>query len=69
MFTLRHGVVDVGVFWRFRERILEGGGTEVVLTRSFRSHVELVHAVDTVFSKVLGDLHQDLEAQHEEPPH
>jgi ATP-dependent exoDNAse (exonuclease V) beta subunit len=50
MFALRHGVVDVGVFWRFRERILEGGGTEVVLARSFRSHTELVHALNAVFS-------------------
>jgi len=60
---------DVAVFRRFRDRILAQGGSEVVLSRTFRSHAGLVGKVNAVFSTVLGGLHQDLEAYREEAPH
>jgi ATP-dependent helicase/nuclease subunit A len=60
---------DVEVFRRFRERILSEGGDEVVLTTSFRAHSELVGVLNAVFSSVLGEMRQDLEAHRKEPPH
>ena len=60
---------DVEVFRRFRERILSEGGEEVVLATSFRGHSELVRVLNAVFSSVLGEMRQDLEAHREEPPH
>jgi ATP-dependent helicase/nuclease subunit A len=59
---------DVEVFRRFRERILSEGG-EVVLATSFRGHSELVGVLNSVFSSVLGETRQDLEAHRGEPPH
>jgi ATP-dependent helicase/nuclease subunit A len=60
---------DVEVFRRFRERILSEGGEEVVLATSFRGHSELVGVLNSVFSSVLGETCQDLEAHRGEPPH
>jgi len=60
---------DVEVFGRFRERILSEGGTEEHLSTSFRTHLELVRVLNDVFSSLLGEMRQDLEAQREEPPH
>jgi ATP-dependent helicase/nuclease subunit A len=60
---------DVEVFRRFRERILSEGGEEVVLATSFRGHSELIGVLNTVFSSVLGETRQDLEANRQEPPH
>ena len=60
---------DVEVFRRFRERILSEGGEEVVLATSFRGHSELVGVLNAVFSSVLGEMRQDLEAHRQEPPH
>lgn len=60
---------EVDVFRRFRARIVDAGGSEVVLSRSFRSHGELVMLNNAVFSTVLGDLHQALVAHRAEPPH
>ena len=60
---------DVEVFRRFRERILSEGGEEVVLATSFRGHSELIGVLNAVFSSVLGEMRQDLEAHREEPPH
>jgi ATP-dependent helicase/nuclease subunit A len=60
---------DVAVFRRFRDRILARGGSEVILSRTFRSHTGLVGKVNAVFSSVLGDLHQNLEADRTEAPH
>ncbi|MEJ2189667.1 MAG: 3'-5' exonuclease [Acidobacteriota bacterium] len=56
---------DVGVFRRYRERIREDGGDEVVLEQSFRSHGALMARLNQVFGAVLGDLHQDLRAERE----
>jgi ATP-dependent helicase/nuclease subunit A len=60
---------DVEVFRRFRERILSEGGDEVLLATSFRGHSELVGVLNAVFSSVLGEMRQDLEAHREPPPH
>ena len=60
---------DVEVFRRFRERILSEGGEEVVLATSFRGHSELIGVLNAVFSSVLGEMRQDLEAHRQEPPH
>jgi ATP-dependent helicase/nuclease subunit A len=60
---------DVEVFRRFRERILAGGGSEVVLATSFRAHRGLVGVMNAVFASLLGELRQDLEAHREHPPH
>jgi ATP-dependent helicase/nuclease subunit A len=60
---------DVEVFRRFRDRILSEGGEEVVLATSFRGHSELIGVLNAVFSSVLGETRQDLEAHREEPPH
>ncbi len=60
---------DVEVFRRFRIRILSEGGEEVVLATSFRGHSELVGVLNAVFSSVLGEMRQDLEAHRQQPPH
>ncbi len=56
---------DVGVFRGYRQRIRAAGGDEVVLEQSFRSHGALMTGLNRVFAAVLGDLHQDLQAERE----
>ena len=61
---------DVGVFRRFRERILgEPGGGEEVLAITFRCHGQLIAKLNEAFAPILGDLHQELAAHRAEPPH
>ena len=60
---------DVEVFRRFRDRILSEGGEEVVLATSFRGHWELIGVLNAVFSSVLGEMRQNLEAHRGKPPH
>ena len=60
---------DVEVFRRFRKRILSEGGEEVVLATSFRGHSELVGVLNAMFSSMLGEMRQDLEAHRQQPPH
>src|SRR5215207_665091 len=60
---------DVTVFRHFRERILSEGGSEALLATSFRTHAELMRTFNVAFSPMLGDLHQDLKAHREQPPH
>ena len=55
---------DVEVFGRFKAAI----GHSVNLSHSFRTHHRLVESVNAVFSVVLGDLHQELEANRKEAP-
>lgn len=57
------------MFKRFRERIFSEGGSEAVLSTSFRAHSELVQKLNAVFSSVLGEMRQDLQAYREEAPH
>jgi ATP-dependent helicase/nuclease subunit A len=56
---------DPRVFKRFRDFI----GHEVVLDRTFRTHGGLVEPVNTIFSEILGDMHQPLEAERKSFPH
>ncbi len=56
---------NLRVFAQERIEILEKrGGTEVLLSKSFRTHEELVLKMNGIFEPVLGDLHQALEAHH-----
>ncbi len=58
---------DVAVFRRFRDRIVAGGGEEVVLTRTFRPHEGLAREQEPVLAALLGDLHQPLTAARPSP--
>jgi ATP-dependent helicase/nuclease subunit A len=60
---------DVTVFRHFRERILSEGGSEALLATSFRTHAGLMRTFNVAFSPMLGDLHQDLKAHRQQPPH
>src|SRR5690606_9791085 len=59
---------DLTVFRRFREDLTAAGGTEVVLSRSFRSHAGLLAAFDGVFPALLGELDQSLSAARTSAP-
>lgn len=59
---------DIRVFKTFRDRIIEKRGTEVILGESFRSHQKLIAQINRVFSPLLGDLRQDLNAVRNETP-
>lgn len=61
---------DVGVFERFRGRIVsEFGGEQVELGLSYRSHKALVEGTNAIFRTVLGTIHQDLKAFTEDTVH
>ncbi|HEY9898058.1 MAG TPA: UvrD-helicase domain-containing protein [Pantanalinema sp.] len=59
---------DVAVFRRFRARIVAEGGLHVSLTKSFRTHGELLAPLNRLFEPVLGELHQALVATRQEHP-
>ena len=60
---------DVGVFSRVSDAIVDTrGGERVPLSRTFRTHSALVDSMNRVFEKVLGPLHQPLEASRSETP-
>ncbi|MBD1909933.1 MULTISPECIES: UvrD-helicase domain-containing protein [unclassified Leptolyngbya] len=59
---------DVQVFQDWRDRLHRSGGQIVALTQSFRTHTQLIQNINTVFSPVLGALHQDLHSERI-PPH
>lgn len=56
---------DVAVFGRFKEEI----GDTVNLGHSFRTNHKLAMSMNAVFSVVLGELHQELEADRKDAPH
>ncbi|HEY9692439.1 MAG TPA: BREX-3 system P-loop-containing protein BrxF [Oculatellaceae cyanobacterium] len=60
---------DVLVFQAWRDRILAEGGNEVILSTSFRTHQLLVQDINQIFTLVLGELHQDLQADRTQSPH
>lgn len=45
---------DVGVFEDFVREVVEGGGTRVALTTSYRSGPRLIHAVNALCAEVFG---------------
>lgn len=59
---------DIRVFEQYRDRILKKQGTEIILGESFRSHQRLMHQINRVFSPLLGDGRQDLNAARTETP-
>ncbi len=55
---------DPDVFARFRSAIVDGRrGEEIGLSRTFRTHSELVAEMNALFEPVLGPLHQDLSSE------
>lgn len=59
---------DIEVFNKFRKRIIDNQGDEIILNQSFRTHQQLINQINQVFSPLLGDLRQDLEAVRIDPP-
>lgn len=60
---------DVGVFSRVSDAIVDTrGGERVPLSQTFRTHTALVGSMNRVFEKVLGPLHQPLDASRSETP-
>ncbi|CAN5559365.1 hypothetical protein BH10ACI3_BH10ACI3_10170 [soil metagenome] len=58
---------DVGVFSRVRGEIVgDRKGEEIPLSKTFRTHHELVEKMNAVFAPVMGELHQSLEAHRNE---
>ncbi|MGA7935429.1 MAG: 3'-5' exonuclease, partial [Kovacikia sp.] len=58
---------DVQVFQAWRDRLQKQGGNSVSLTKSFRTHKPLMQTINTLFAPVLGQLHQDLDADRQAP--
>ena len=59
---------DIRVFQQFRDRILQGGGKEVILSTSFRTHKVLIDRFNQIFAPLLQSNHQDLTAFRESTP-
>ncbi|RME03164.1 MAG: hypothetical protein D6812_05450, partial [Deltaproteobacteria bacterium] len=59
---------DVTVFRRFREKIVQGGGSVVSLSRSFRAHAPLIERIEAISARMLGELHQPLTAVRPHAP-
>jgi ATP-dependent helicase/nuclease subunit A len=56
---------DVRVFHNWRSRLQQS----VSLTKSFRTHHNLIENINTIFAPVLEKLHQDLEGDRKQAPH
>lgn len=57
-----------GVFERVREGIVAGGGDQVVLDTSFRTHAPLMARLNQLAGPMLGGMRQDLDADRKEAP-
>jgi ATP-dependent helicase/nuclease subunit A len=60
---------DSKVFQSYREQIITDGGKAPSLGLSFRTHLRLVDTLNSLFSPVLGVLHQPLSAHRIAAPH
>ena len=61
---------DVEVFARVRNEIVgSSDGTSITLDHTFRAHAMLVRDMNAVFRPVLGDIHQELNAESDESQH
>jgi ATP-dependent helicase/nuclease subunit A len=60
---------DVAVFQRCRQEISQSGGETLQLSRSYRTHHELIGGLNALFAPVLESLHQPLSAARIEAPH
>jgi ATP-dependent helicase/nuclease subunit A len=59
---------DIKIFQQFRDRILSNGGQEVILSTSFRTHKALINRLNQIFTPLLAENHQDLNAFRHETP-
>lgn len=59
---------DVRVFKQFRDRILQRGGKEVILSRSFRTHQDLLKPINQIFAPLFQAEHQELTAHRQHSP-
>mgnify|MGYP001165964283 CR=1 FL=1 len=59
---------DVSIFQAARAVITAGGGTEVSLATSFRTHQQLTAKLNTVVAPALKELHQDLQGARPDGP-
>jgi ATP-dependent helicase/nuclease subunit A len=60
---------DVEVFNTWQTRIHPKPDQPVALSQSFRTHKTLMDQINQIFEPTLGELHQELEAQRDEPMH
>ncbi|WP_199246559.1 exodeoxyribonuclease V subunit beta [[Phormidium] sp. ETS-05] len=58
---------EVELFHQWQDRIVAGGGEVVELATSFRTNTQLVENVNSIFRPILGDLHQNLDANRAAP--
>ncbi|HIK08725.1 MAG TPA: UvrD-helicase domain-containing protein [Oscillatoriaceae cyanobacterium M33_DOE_052] len=58
---------NVELFHQWQERIVAGGGEVVELATSFRTNTQLVQNVNSIFQPILGNLHQNLDANRSAP--
>ena len=59
---------DAEVFRSYRATVLAGGGREVVLSSTFRSHPQLVSDFEGIFAELLGELHQSMSSARTPAP-
>ena len=59
---------DIRVFEQFRDRILQNGGKEIILSTSFRTHQALINRFNQIFAPLLEENHQDLTAFRQSTP-
>ena len=59
---------DIRVFEDFRQKILQDGGEEVILSTSFRSHQSLLDRINAIFQPLLKEKHQDLKTGRKAAP-
>ncbi|MEA5594796.1 BREX-3 system P-loop-containing protein BrxF [Rivularia sp. UHCC 0363] len=60
---------DVDIFLSWCDEIQNNGGTQEILSTSFRTHKSLVDNINHIFTPLLGNLHQNLDAHRVESPH
>ena len=60
---------DVEVFRSWCDEIQKNGGTKEILSTSFRTHKFLVDNINHIFTPLLEELHQNLDAHRVESPH
>lgn len=58
---------DIDVFARSRQRIIQnGGGEEIPLSKTYRTHKPLVELSNLLFKPVLGSMHKGLESARDD---
>ncbi|MEO1375883.1 MAG: UvrD-helicase domain-containing protein [Cyanobacteria bacterium J06635_10] len=67
IYGFRRANVDIFLSWC--DEIKNNGGTQEILSTSFRTHKSLVDNINHIFTPLLGELHQNLDAHRVESPH